>query len=388
MLPRHFDPDDHRVNLALQGGGVLGIVEVGVVAGLRAAGYEIAGVAGTSAGSMVAAMVAAGMDDADLQETVAGIDYSKFKDPVWQLRSIPVLGKVITSLPWIGQRLGDWSPVNWELRDIPVLGKVIEHIPWLGSRIAGFAPGRLAAVAWLKGSYRGDYLQQLMDTKLQGLDARTWEELDARIAEGRACPLKIVSDTPNSDDEVVMPDFYRDVLGLDPAKQPIAFAVRASTSIIAFFVPPRLRDAKGRDWSFIDGGGAEDYPYATASRINPDLETVGVMLGPPRGWQPIAAHGVGSTLSFLLRIASSGSSPTLQQLLRQPGVLRNTIIPDTLGVDPENFDITPAQVKELYDQGVKAAQAWVARDQVHRAQVRARRLHAAPRAAEGPHLAA
>jgi NTE family protein len=73
-----------RVDLVCQGGGVRGIGLVGAVDALAAAGYEFPRVAGSSAGaivaSLVAALQAAGKPMTRLAEIMRSIDYPKFLD--------------------------------------------------------------------------------------------------------------------------------------------------------------------------------------------------------------------------------------------------------------------------------------------------------------------
>jgi len=52
----------HRIGLALSGGSVRGLAHIGVVKALSAAGIQPTVITGTSAGSLIGAMVAAGMD--------------------------------------------------------------------------------------------------------------------------------------------------------------------------------------------------------------------------------------------------------------------------------------------------------------------------------------
>ncbi|URN91721.1 MAG: patatin-like phospholipase family protein [Pseudomonas protegens] len=54
------------VFLALQGGGAKGIVHIGGIAALEELNFDIRAVSGTSAGSMVAALIAAGFNSKDL----------------------------------------------------------------------------------------------------------------------------------------------------------------------------------------------------------------------------------------------------------------------------------------------------------------------------------
>ncbi|KVW79758.1 hypothetical protein WL00_30850 [Burkholderia cepacia] len=58
--------------LVFQGGGAKGIVHVGALAAVEDLGIEIKGVAGTSAGAMIAALVAAGFTSKEMLDTTSG----------------------------------------------------------------------------------------------------------------------------------------------------------------------------------------------------------------------------------------------------------------------------------------------------------------------------
>jgi NTE family protein len=69
-----------RADLVLEGGGVKGIGLVGAISVLEEHGYRFNRVAGTSAGSIIGALVAAGMDSAGMQDVMRTVDYSRFQD--------------------------------------------------------------------------------------------------------------------------------------------------------------------------------------------------------------------------------------------------------------------------------------------------------------------
>src|SRR5205085_11254575 len=78
-------PDDaKKADLVLEGGGVKGIGLLGAVLTLVDAGYTFPRVAGTSAGAIVAALVAAyqkaGRDLHELEDVMRGVDYTRFED--------------------------------------------------------------------------------------------------------------------------------------------------------------------------------------------------------------------------------------------------------------------------------------------------------------------
>ena len=100
-----------QADLVCEGGGVRGIGLVGAVHALAAAGYEFPRVAGSSAGavvaSMVAALQAAGEPLSRLDELAQSIDYSKFADPTL-LSRIPIVGPALSLVARDGLYQGDY----------------------------------------------------------------------------------------------------------------------------------------------------------------------------------------------------------------------------------------------------------------------------------------
>lgn len=86
----------HRADLVLSGGGVKGIGLVGAVGALRDAGYALERISGTSAGSLVGAVVAAGsqaggLSAEQLREIAVSVPYRRFRDS-GPIERIPLIG--------------------------------------------------------------------------------------------------------------------------------------------------------------------------------------------------------------------------------------------------------------------------------------------------------
>ncbi|MCL1588477.1 MAG: patatin-like phospholipase family protein, partial [Actinomycetia bacterium] len=80
-----------EINAVFEGGGVRGIALAGAAAGALDAGYTFHKTVGTSAGALVAALLAAGYNAKELEEQVAGMDWPGLLDPVPVTR-IPIVG--------------------------------------------------------------------------------------------------------------------------------------------------------------------------------------------------------------------------------------------------------------------------------------------------------
>ena len=80
-----------KADAVFEGGGVKGIGLVGAVAVAEEMDYQWENVAGTSAGAIVAALLAAGYTASELREIMQQLDYNKFKDAT-AFDRIPVAG--------------------------------------------------------------------------------------------------------------------------------------------------------------------------------------------------------------------------------------------------------------------------------------------------------
>ena len=96
-----------KVGIALGGGAAKGFAHIGVIKMLEANGYAPAVVAGTSAGSIVGALYASGMNAFELQEKAVALDEARIRD--LQLSSSGLL---------VGQKLEDY--VNDQVRQQPL----------------------------------------------------------------------------------------------------------------------------------------------------------------------------------------------------------------------------------------------------------------------------
>jgi NTE family protein len=78
--PSVAPPAKLKIGLALGGGAAKGFAHIGVIKMLEASGIHPDVVAGTSAGSVVGALYASGMDAFALQQTAFGLDEAKIRD--------------------------------------------------------------------------------------------------------------------------------------------------------------------------------------------------------------------------------------------------------------------------------------------------------------------
>ena len=117
-------PEGKKADLVLEGGGVKGIGLVGAVLTLHDAGYWFPRVAGTSAGAITAALVAAlqaaGRPLEALKDYVDSVEYARFKEENWLRRKAGIVGDVEHLMLHMGLYSGDYL-VEW-------LGGLLEQI--------------------------------------------------------------------------------------------------------------------------------------------------------------------------------------------------------------------------------------------------------------------
>jgi NTE family protein len=315
-----------RVDLVLSGGGVKGVGLVGAVVALMDAGYAVQRVSGTSAGSIVGAVVAAAaqtrqMTGAEVKELTLQLDYRRFLDP---------------------------GPV--------------ERVPLVGP-----------SLALLRGSgiYKGDYAHDWVRSQLRGLGVTTFGDLaiddDALPAEQRYRLVVTVADVTTGQ-LVRLPWDYRRVYGLDPDEQLVADAVRASMSIPFFFRPVSLTSTAGVTSTLVDGGVLSNFPIDSLDRLDgaaPRWPSFGVTVLPnlPDGNDKVipalaALRLLGPThlLEDVITTALVGRD---QAYLNQPWVNARAIRVDSTDVGFLDFDISDDEVEALYLNGYAAAERFL-----------------------------
>ena len=206
------------VDLVCEGGGVRGIGLVGAVDALAAAGYRFPRVAGTSAGAIVASLVAA------LQH--AGQPLSK-------------LAEIMRSI------------VYPKLLDRNLIG----HIPLIGGGLSLLVSD---------GVYRGAYLEHLVADRLAEFGVRTFGDLRTGEEPDQFAWSLVVTASDLSRRQLVRIPWDLRSYGIDPDTFPVARAVHASAAIPYVFEPVRV---KGATW--VDGGLLSDFPVDLFDRPGP-----------------------------------------------------------------------------------------------------------------------
>lgn len=348
------------VDLVLAGGGVKGIAHVGAIKALHDAGYDRhPRIAGTSVGAIVGALLAKGQSPCEVWQELYRFDFSKVADH--RPTQIPVLS-------------GLAKQVGHTLR-VPRLGPLSD---FLGLRDRQGSHRGLVATRWL-GRIFSEGPQTFGD--LADLAGR---DIDDRP------PLVILATDVTLGRLVQFPRDFRLVYGVDPRKQSIFHAVRASMSIPLYFEPYAIepvgrRDRKAvgnlRTSHFVDGGVLANFAVDVLDRavdenlshLRPRWPTFGVTLLRGESAARVGGNLRDSIASFgevddvllgnlgpfadaLIGTAVIGQDEMAAQ---HWWMARRTIRVDTRGFDIVDFDITQAGKRELYARGYEATQQFL-----------------------------
>lgn len=301
-----------KADLVLEGGGVKGIGLAGAVSILESKGYSFGRICGTSAGSIVGALIASGVTGAELQSIMASIDYTRFRDPS-MLDRVPVAG--------------------------PLLSFVFE-----------------------RGIYEGTYLVEWLGDILAQHGVTTFGDLydpdpGSDLPEWMQYKLVVIAADLSRGEMVRLPWDYEPRYGLDPNEQRVVDAVRASMAIPIFYEPAKIRDARGRTATLVDGGIVSNFPVAVFDRTDgatPRWPTFGIKLSArPEANQ--LANRTGNPIDYVKALVGTMMSGHDMMHIADPCVGRRTIFVDTMKVRATDFDIEPAAQGLLYANGQAAA---------------------------------
>lgn len=321
-----LNPDDSRhrfVDLVFEGGGVKGIGLVGAVSVLEERGYLTQNVAGTSAGAIVATLLAAGYSAAELKEIILNLDFKRIMDSTWEDR-IP----------------------------IPV------------------ASGALS-ILLTEGLYQGTYFHDLMRHYLEAKGVHTFGDLrhaDATDDLRYRYKAQVIASDVSGRQLLVLPR-DADKLGIQPDELAVADAVRMSMSIPIFFQPVRVRNHRdGIEHVIVDGGMLSNFPvWLFDSDGEPEWPTFGLKLVesdprtslaerlPPEAAEAGSLHGV---IDYAKSLIGTMTEFYDRLYLEKDTFVRTITIP-TLGIRTTEFDLTRERALDLYQAGRDSAETFL-----------------------------
>ena len=318
--------DQPKVDLVLEGGGVKGIGLVGAVLTMSEKGYVFPRVAGTSAGAIVASLIAAhqvaGRPLSNLETIMTSVDYSMFQDeqPLERLAGTP--GEIAELLLHMGIAKGDYL------------------VEWLGNVLADLGVHTFADLAISDTDDSGT-----------GLPADQRFRLVVHTSDiSRGALVRLPWDCPH--------------YGLDPATMRVVDAVRASMSIPFFFRPVTFSTPSGKV-TWVDGGMLSNFPITVFDRTDGESArwpTWGIKLSA----RPAAVQvdrPAGNDFELARSCLQTLLSGWDRYHLDDENVTQRTVFVDTGSMSATNFGITQQEQSQLFESGRSAATSFLA-DQI------------------------
>lgn len=311
-----------KCDAVFEGGGVKGIGLVGAFAAIQAAGYEIQNLAGTSAGAIVASLIAVGYSANEIEEHLNHLDYNRFKDQTL-IDKMGLFGKILSVFSDYGIYKGDY------------------FVEWLGGLLK--AKGKTVF-----GDIKTECSEEKYKYKFQA----------------------IVSDITDHRLMVLPNDLAS--FGIDPDNFSIVEAVRMSMSIPVFFKPYKLTDSAGKIHYIVDGGVLSNYPIwlLDDGSSNPEWPTFGFKLTDtdnvtisPYSSTPI--KGIFSYSKALISTmleahdnyhVSTSKGDTSRTIFISTTV---TLANEKKKIATTDFDITQVESKALFNNGKKAGESFL-----------------------------
>ena len=297
-----------KADAVFEGGGVKGIGLVGALSVAEERGYRWENVAGTSAGAIVAALVAAGYTAPELKSIMQELDYNLFKD-AGGVDKIPVAGPA-------------------------------------------------ASLVFEKGIYEGKFLESWLGKLLRKKNIETFGQLVVREYEKEEryrFRLRVIASDISRGKMIVLPQDIA-LYGMRPEDLGVVRAVRMSMSFPFFYEPVKLRNRKTKEASYvIDGGLLSNFPvWLFDSETDPAWPTFGFKLVPPEAEQALQSQ-ISSILGFTGAIVKTLINSEEARFIADEHFVR-TIAISTLDVSTLDFDLSRDKSDALFESGRRAAE--------------------------------
>lgn len=298
------------VDLVMEGGGVKGAGLIGAVEELEANGYQFPRIAGTSAGAIVGALLAAGMPSSDIRRLMLRLDFRRFQSPTFL------------------SRFG--------------------------------LPGRLVSAVLLRGMYKGDTLHEWIRKQLSELrvstfaDLKITEEWANTLPEPQRYKLVVMVADVGRGRLLRLPWDYH-LLGLDPDTQLVADAVCASAAIPFFYKPVKMSDTL-----LVDGGLLSNFPVDVFDGYAPPVTwpTFGIKLSAKEDANMVS-NNLGSVFGFPMAILDTLLNAYDQSHLDNPATTLRTIFVDAGKVKTTDFGLSRQKREVLRTSGRNAAKEFL-----------------------------
>lgn len=288
-------------DIVCEGGGVKGIALIGSINCLENYGYTFKRMAGTSAGAVVASLLAVGYSGQELKDIVLSLDYNKLM-------------------------------FNSKINKIACVLKCGINI-------------------FVK---KGLYSTQNIDNYLYNLFLAKGKTKFKDISINNESPLKIIASDVTNKKLLVLPDDLSNY-GIDPMEFEISKAVIMSISIPFYFFPFVFKTTTEKDF-IVDGGLLSNFPiWIFDSKDTPAWPTFGLRLKEDDNFHLKKRYCLFSYLSDIIQTAITHNEDIY---LENKDSVRTIDLP-TLSVKTTDFNLNKSKALSLYKSGYKATENFI-----------------------------
>jgi NTE family protein len=300
-----------KIDGVFEGGGIKGIAFVGAACCLEEKGYSWERLAGSSAGAIIASMLAVGYTGAEIKDIMVNLDYETLASKEKGI-NVPLISK--------GFRLFTEN-----------------------------------------GMYNGTYLDSWLDNIFKAKGKTKFRD----IYSGGESKLSIIASDITRKEMLILPqDLHK--YSINPLDFDIWKAVRMSINIPFYFKPVKI-EYKGKFSYIVDGGILSNFPVWI-------FDVNGVPRWPTFGFNLIdsksnTSQGHEDLMSFMKDLLNTVINRNEDVYLRNRDKVRIISIP-VLGVKTTEFDLSKEKLQELFNSGYKSTeeflQAWNFREYVRK----------------------
>lgn len=286
-----------KIDGVFSGGGIKGFALVGAYEEIEKRGFRFVRLAGTSAGSIVAALIAAGYTSKEIYQLLEELDLTKLLDA---RRS---------------------------------------YIPF----------ARWLFVYWKLGLYKGNELEKWLKAKLEAKGIKTFSDLPPQA-------LRLIASDISNGEMLVLPDDLKKY-GISPGEFSVAKAIRMSCSIPYFFEPVRLRTTDGVN-ILVDGGVLSNFPiWLFEKEDGPKVRPVlGIKLSPSN--YEHEKHRIGNAVQLFAALFETMKDAHDARYISKRHI-KNIIFIPTDGIFSIEFQLTHEKRQALYELGREKAKQFL-----------------------------
>lgn len=192
-----------NIDVVFSGGGIKAFAFIGALETLKENGYTIERVGGTSAGAIIAALIAANYKVEYIKDVLFKLNLNQFLD----------------------------EPI------------IIKYLP----------PLKLLSLYVNKGLYKGDVFERWMELQLKRKGIITFADIKPGY-------LKVVASDITKGRLIVIPDDLERLYNIDQKDFKVATAIRMSAGFPYFFMPKQLKNDDNKLSYIVDGGLLSNFP--------------------------------------------------------------------------------------------------------------------------------